>query len=164
MNTATADLPSLFLRPGEVAIAETPTQVSTVLGSCVALTLFHPRERIGAICHALLPAGNRPQDFKFVNNALAHMLAFFDRHGTPRRELTVKLFGGADMFDVAQPGAGGLSVGRQNVLMATTQLQREGLRLVVSDVGGRQGRKLLFYTHTGEVLLRRLTGSVLPER
>ena len=156
MNTLAAQLQNHFLRPGELFITETPTQVSTVLGSCVALTLFHPRQRIGAICHALLPMGDRPQDFKFVNSALAYLLACFDRRGVPRRELVVKLFGGAEIFNADQSGGSALNVGRQNVTMATKELQREGLRLHASDVGGRQGRKILFFTHTGEVHLRRL--------
>ena len=148
-------LESIYLKPGELAVAERPALVSTVLGSCVAVTLFSPRLGVGAICHAMLPLAEGRDGFKYVDSSLLHMLAQFERLRVPKRELTVKLFGGADMFEPGLPN-GGLSVGRQNIQAATALLRQEGLPVVAEDTGGRQGRKLLFYTHTGEVLLKRL--------
>ena len=42
-------------------------------------------------------------------------------------------------------------------------LESHGLKLTVADVGGSQGRKIFFYTHTGEVLLKRLTSGIFPD-
>lgn len=148
-------LESIYLKPGELAVAERPALVSTVLGSCVAVTLFSPRLGVGAICHAMLPLAAGREGFKFVDTSLAHMLESFERLGVTKRELVSKLFGGADMFEVLRP-ASLPTVGWQNVQAARTILQREGLHLSASDTGGQQGRKLLFYSHTGEVLLKRL--------
>lgn len=148
-------LESIYLKPGELAVAERPALVSTVLGSCVAVTLFSPRLGVGAICHAMLPLAEGREGFKFVDTSLAHMLESFERLGVTKRELVAKLFGGADMFEVLRP-ASSPTVGWQNVQAARTILQREGLHLSASDTGGQQGRKLLFYSHTGEVLLKRL--------
>lgn len=148
-------LESVYLKPGELVVAERPALVSTVLGSCVAVTLFNPRLGVGAICHAMLPLAAGRDGFKYVDSSLLHMLAHFERLGVSKRELTVKLFGGADMFESGLPAGGG-SVGRQNIQAATALLRQEGLPVVAADTGGRQGRKLLFYSHTGEVLLKRL--------
>ena len=148
-------LEEIYLKPGELTVAERPALVSTVLGSCVAVTLFTPRLGVGAICHAMLPEARGETSFKFVDTSLQHMLGRFDRLGVTRRELVVKLFGGADMFELLQPSKTG-SVGRQNIEIATRLLRQAGLPLKAADTGGRQGRKLLFYTHTGEVLLKRL--------
>lgn len=149
-------LESIYLKPGELAVAERPALVSTVLGSCVAVTLFSPRLGVGAICHAMLPVAAAGQHgFKFVDTSLAHMLGSFERLGVTKRELVAKLFGGADMFEAVRP-SNTPTVGWQNVLAAKSILQREGLHLSASDTGGQQGRKLLFYSHTGEVLLKRL--------
>lgn len=147
---------TIYLLPGELSIVERPTVISTVLGSCVSVTLFHRRQGFGAMCHAMLPFARGPQDFKFVDSSISHMLATFDRRGIPRCELEVKLFGGADMFETSDPGGHSLSVGRQNIAAATQILAAEGLQLLASQVGGRQGRKLHFRAHTGEVLLKRL--------
>ena len=46
----------VFLRPGDVTVGKAPAEVSTVLGSCVSVTMFAERLKLGAICHALLPS------------------------------------------------------------------------------------------------------------
>lgn len=155
MNRGGPLVESIYLKPGELTVAERPALVCTVLGSCVALTLFSPRLRVGAICHAMLPSGECGGPFKYVDSSVRHMLEQFERLRIKRSEIVVKLFGGADMFDAASPNRSP-TVGRQNIQFASETLRQEGLQLVGSDVGGRQGRKLLFYTHTGEVLLKRL--------
>jgi chemotaxis protein CheD len=53
-----------------------------------------------------------------------------------------------------------LSVGRQNILIAMRQIEDHGLILVASDTGGIQGRKLIFKSDTGVVLLKRLAEQV----
>lgn len=163
MSRGDLGLEEIYLKPGELTVAERPTLISTVLGSCVALTLCSPRHGIGGICHAMLPRSPGGADFKYVDSALLHLLDRFDRLRVPRRELVIKLFGGADMFDSTLP-SGSLTVGKQNVEAARTLLGRERLRLQAEDTGGRQGRKLLFYSHTGEVLLKRLGQQALAGR
>ena len=44
------------LAPAEIIIADAPTIISTLLGSCVAVTMYCRTKKIGAMCHALLPA------------------------------------------------------------------------------------------------------------
>ena len=91
--------------------------------------------------------------------AIRKMVRLFDKHKVKRSEIEVKCFGGADMFmrEIQRPGV--VSVGRQNVLTAERILKSEGLSMNVVDVGGLQGRKILFYTHSGEVYLKRLRKS-----
>jgi chemotaxis protein CheD len=153
--TPLAQLPKIYLKPGELTINEHPAEVATVLGSCVAVTLYSPRHIVGAICHAMLPQGGKKGGFKYVDGALFHMLDCFERLGISRDEIEAKLFGGSDMFPVLHPTKVN-TVGRQNIAMAQQLLQEEGLVPRVADVGGRQGRKLIFYPHTGEVFLKRL--------
>jgi chemotaxis protein CheD len=49
------------------------------------------------------------------------------------------------------------SVGNQNVKTAEEVILSEGLSILKIDIGGLQGRKILFYTDTGDVLLKRLS-------
>jgi chemotaxis protein CheD len=46
----------LFLHPGEYAFGDAQTRIRTLLGSCVAITFWHPVLKTGAMCHYLLPA------------------------------------------------------------------------------------------------------------
>jgi chemotaxis protein CheD len=152
-------------------IADRPTQVVTVLGSCLSVTMFSRRAALGAICHGLLPRcvthprcdGGCLEGFKYVDCSIRQMARFFDRRGVSRREIEVKYFGGADMFPRGSGKAGALSVGKQNVQTAERILRSEGLRVHASDVGGMRGRKIIFFTATGEVFLKRLTNVNDPE-
>jgi chemotaxis protein CheD len=164
MNLSGEGLPVIYLKPGEMHISETPSIVVTVLGSCLSVTLFHRRARLAAICHGLFPecggkksCNNGCADgFKFVDCSIKRMLKRFDVRHIKRSEIEIKCFGGADMFSVRQETANIVSVGKQNIATAQKMLENEGLMLHSIDVGGNQGRKILFYTHTGEVLLKRL--------
>ena len=90
-------LPGHYLKPGEMHLAMEPTVISTLLGSCVSVTMFHPQRRIGAICHGLLPAcreGRACQCQRGCENGLKNMACsiriMFDRFrtlGIPLAEL-----------------------------------------------------------------------------
>lgn len=147
----------IFLKPGEIFISREPAVVSTILGSCIAITIFNERLKIGGICHALLPSCRSFQDndcCRYVDSSIDYMLKKLEAIGVQRHEMEIKLLGGADVLDV--PGAKRSSVGQQNIRRALEVMSTEKLTLALSDVGGKTGRKIRFYTHTGTVLLKRI--------
>jgi chemotaxis protein CheD len=164
MTVFESQLPLIYLKPSEIYIAGEPALVETVLGSCVSITMHNRRSGVGIMCHCLLPRckNERPCDgacsgeFKYVDCSIRRMTEKFDSYDIKRSDIEVKVFGGADMFT----GGKSISVGRQNIETALKIIKNEGLNLSASDVGGTQGRKIFFYTHTGEVLLKRLKGSI----
>ncbi len=149
---------NVFLKPGEVYVSEKPTRVSTILGSCVAVTVFNERLKIGGICHARLPRrrefSNAGGEFNYVDCSIYYILDRFEGLGVTKGETTVKMFGGADVLERTNQNTA--SVGRENIETALEIIRDEELYLAASDVGGDQGRKVFFFTHTGEVLLKRL--------
>lgn len=162
-------LPMHFLKPGEMFVGKEPTAVRTVLGSCVALTVFDKRLNVGAICHGLMPLCceiDKCDDecldrFRFVDCAIASLVCMLDEQGSKRGDLSVKLFGGADMLD--NPSSN--SVGAENIRSALDMIARESLKLVAQDVGDSFARKLIFHPHTGEVFVKRLNnGHGLKEK
>ena len=44
----------IFLQPGEFYWSDAFTRIRTVLGSCVALCVWHPKKNIGGMCHYIL--------------------------------------------------------------------------------------------------------------
>ncbi len=154
----------IFLKPGNLYLGEKPALISTLLGSCVAVTMFSPRLKSGGISHGLLPgcrekscAGGDfcPEGVRYVDCSIRRMFDWFRQRGAARGEIEVKVFGGSDMFG-AKDETARTSVGRQNIARAFQVLDEEHLRIAASDVGGEAGRKILFFTHTGEVLLKHL--------
>ena len=151
--------------PGECVLTSEPLRVVAVLGSCVAVTFHDPESRLSAMCHALFPSRRRggrqaecDSPYRFVDEAVSRLVERLERHGVPRARLEVKVFGGSESApQVRRPAAGAL-LGRGNVKAAFDVAQERGLRVDASDVGGRRGRTLVFFTCTGEVLLKRQPG------
>ncbi|MDA8428769.1 MAG: chemotaxis protein CheD [Geobacteraceae bacterium] len=152
-------LPHIFLKPGELFLSREPAIVSTVLGSCVSITIFDPSTTLGAMCHVMLPSGPLDNGFKFVDSTLGYMVAKINAMGIRLAACEVKMFGGADVLLPREGQGDRLSVGRQNVLQTQHRLVALGIVLKASDVGGRYGRKLLFHSHTGDVFLKKLGNS-----
>ena len=164
MSPYDKELDSIYLKPGEFHFGENPAVVSTILGSCVSVTMFHPGSGTGAICHGLLPrcGGNNPcngtclEGFKYVDCSIKRMIKKFDALGINRVDIQVKIFGGSDMFGARSTDVRSKTIGMENVMVAKTVIEKAGLRVTAFDTRGNQGRKILFFPHTGEVLLKRL--------
>ncbi len=157
-------LPKVFLQTGDCFFGVQPTLVTTVLGSCLAVTIHSKAMGIGAICHAFLPDSSdgkrpkhvEPQICRYVDTALLNMLESMDKIGIPRRDLTIKMFGGSSGIAVQGMEHSSYDIGRRNVEMARKMLRFARLPVQVEDVGGSQGRKLMFHTQTGEVWVKKL--------
>jgi len=165
MNTARQPrLPQHQLNSGALVITDKPQWVVTVLGSCVAVTMFHRPSGWAAICHAMLPRPHqdlparipRTDRERYVSLVIPCMVqAFAERQISPE-DLEVKLFGGANILQVGgenQPNSG---VGTANVVAAREWLETHRLRVLAENVGGLRGRKILFNTQTGDVLHKHL--------
>ena len=155
-------LPKVFLQTGDCFLGVQPTLVTTVLGSCLAVTMHAPKQGVGTICHAFLPDSREdrhrldPQICRFVDTALMNMLESLDKLGVPRRDLVIKMFGGSNGIALRGVESTSYNIGRRNVEMARRLLKFERLKVAVEDVGGNRGRKIMFQTHTGDVWLKRL--------
>ena len=162
-----SNLQEVYLQPGEVYLARKPAVIRTILGSCVGITFWSARLGAGALCHALLPrcpkAGrsgtNVADGYRYVDFAVRDLARKFEKLGVQRSELQVKVFGGADVLPVSDPGAQRATIGRQNCETAIEALQAEGFEVTASSLGGTSGRSIQFFTDTGEVRLRWISHS-----
>lgn len=165
MSQNETDIPRVFLHTGDAYIGVRPTIVSTVLGSCVAISMFSPRKRQGVICHAFLPSRSEIKDVnepsiqicRYVDTAVDHLLKSMRRLGVRKNELQVKLFGGSSGLTSSQVRpSSALGIGSRNIEAALVNLEAKGLKPLSMDVGGNLGRKLLFSTYTGDVWIKKL--------
>lgn len=152
------DHQTAFLNVAQGILVNKPTLAHTVLGSCVSVTFFAPRQGLSAIFHALLPRAadyrlHSPGDtpYKFVDMAIRTLVARMARRGVACSEIECKVFGGASALFAEE-----ISVGRKNVETAFATLSELGLRVAASNVGGMAGRKIVFSTSTGEIFVRML--------
>jgi len=149
----------MFLQPGEFHFTNDPdTRLRTLLGSCVALTMWHPRLRYGAMCHYLLPtrAARRSAtlDGRFGDEAYLLFLNEAVRHHTDPNEYEIKLFGGGDMF----PGVHNKpAIGRHNVKAGLELLKLHGQPVKARHVGGRGHRIVMLNVWDGAVWVKHHT-------
>ncbi len=143
-----------FLMPGDPWFGDGPARVRTLLGSCVAVTLWHPRRHCGGICHFLLPtrrggrAADVPLDGRYGDEAIELLLREVSGNGTRAAQYQVKLFGGGRMYDTHT------QVGTGNVAQARRLVETHGLTLSACHTGGDGHRNLIFDLDTGHVWLR----------
>lgn len=147
----------VYLRPGEIWFGEQNHCVRTLLGSCIAITLWHPGRRLGGMCHYLLDTGDRVQHESqpgyYAEDAIDWFARQLDRYRVPVTEIQAKVFGGAGMFPGSMPRAGGyrFDVARRNIDRGFALLDRMGVDVVARDVGGHRHRNLYFEVWSGAV-------------
>ncbi len=153
MTTALASGIDIFLHPGEWYFGDRDTRILTTLGSCVAVTLWHPELKIGGMCHYMLPGAGPPEalNARYGEDALQLLVAEVQRLNSLPEDYEAKLFGGASMFEV---GPGGSSVARQNIKAAEALTRQYGLNVIARSLGGSGYRQLVFNISSGDVWMR----------
>jgi chemotaxis protein CheD len=142
--------------PGEFFATNRDEVIVTVLGSCVAACLMDPVAMIGGMNHFMLPLGRPGQNpdvffaARYGAAAMEYLINDLMHLGAERDRLVAKVFGGAKVME-------GLSdVGGQNALFVRTYLHQEGIPLWSEDLGGPWPRKVYFFPHNGQVLVKRI--------
>jgi chemotaxis protein CheD len=132
---------------GQAMCAAEPSRLTTIVGSCVAVTLYSPRRRLGMLSHVVLPKsrGGGDNPAKFADTAIPYMISVLQREGVLLSELTAKLTGGACMFGDSQFSR----IGENNVQAAIEALESAGLGIAARDAGGNSGRRVSFDLATG---------------
>lgn len=147
----------IFLQPGEHYFGERDNRIRTVLGSCVSITMWHPRRLIGGMCHYMLPAGHgrreKTADGKYADEAFALLVAKAQDYGTALEEYEIKLFGGGNMFP-ARASTGKDHVGQKNAEAGRRLIERHGMRSKAEDLGGSGHRTVIFDIWSGHVWVR----------
>jgi chemotaxis protein CheD len=146
---------SYYLLPGGLFVATSPHVVTTILGTCVSVSLWDPVKKIGGINHYMLPCwnGEALASPRYGSIAIPRLIERMLQLGCNLSQLQAKLFGGKGSNEV-EPGS--WMIGKRNVEVAEVLLKEAGIPVVGLSVGGPHGRKIHFNTHTGEVRLKYL--------
>lgn len=149
----------IFLQPGELWFGDEHTRIRTILGSCVAITLWHPRRRIGGMCHYMLPGRIRgkgtAQDGRYGDEALDLLVREMKAARSHPHEYEAKLFGGGHMFDRGCPGED--CAGRiqdRNISASLELMARHGFKVKARHLGGHGHRQVIFDIWSGHVWMK----------
>jgi chemotaxis protein CheD len=147
----------IHLNPGDFYFGDGNVRLHTLLGSCVAITLWHPVFRFGGMCHFMLPNRNRqesePLNGRYGDEAMQLFLTEISRFNTRPGEYQAKIFGGGNMFHALKGGKPSEVAGR-NITLARAALHAAGFELCAEDVGGNGHRRIIFNLNDGNVWVR----------
>lgn len=146
--------PDVFLHPGEFYFGSQSRHVGTLLGSCVAVTVWYPNGRLGGMSHIVLPQRQRPAgailDCRYADEAIERFFRELQARQVSPTQCHVKLFGGGNMFAGGR-AANNIDVGRRNIEATRDALAFFGFQVMSESVGGAVRRRLSLDLHTGSV-------------
>lgn len=164
------------LHPGEFCFGSQEFRIRTLLGSCVALVLWHPEKKIGGMSHIILPEkkimqNNDPKlPGKFADESFELFKKFAKLHRTDISEFVAKLFGGANMISKTQEQPiyvsneekiileaidERINIGKRNSLFIKELLNKNSISILSEDLGGNRHRKVYFTIWNGEVWMEK---------
>lgn len=150
----------LTLMPGQLHFGGHAASLRTLLGSCLAVTLWHPERRLGGMCHFLLPSrqrkGDEPLDGRYGDEALEALVNLLRATRSAPTEFHAHLYGGADTMP---EGALKFNVGERNIEQGFNLVDRYGFQIQGVDVGEDIPRTVVLTLATGEVTMRRGDGA-----
>lgn len=137
--------------------ATAPERLLTAgLGSCIGICIHDPNLKVGGLAHIMLPTANGSlggNPAKYADTAMDLLLKAVLDMGASKFRLRAKIAGGAQMFSFpGKPPV--LKIGDRNAEAVEQQLKKNGIPLLVADVGGSFGRTIHFDVGSGELHIR----------
>ena len=134
-----------------------PTEIKTVVGSCIAVCLIDPRARVAGMNHFMLPAstknGDADDQARVGVHAMDLLIGAMLKAGADRHAMVAKVFGGAHVLLVPESA---MSIPQCNIRFVDEFMTVEKIAVVSRDVGGYLPRRLHLHTDTGKVYVHRL--------
>lgn len=153
------NVPSAKILPGEFYVSTQGEMIATVLGSCISACVRDRVIGVGGMNHFMLPVSgdhsswnvkSLDESTRYGNWAMEYLINAILKVGGKRQNLEVKLFGGGQVL------ANMTDIGKRNIEFAIDYLEREGLEVIAQDVGGTYPRKVLYFSDTGAVKMRKI--------
>ena len=130
------------------------------LGSCIGVTLYDAQKKIGGMLHFQLPtprtktAQNQKNPFMFADSGLELLLKELIRLGVNKKNLEIKIAGGAQMLSDAKM----FNIGKRNHTAVRRIFWKHGMFISKEDVGGQSARTMFLDMKDGTVTIKSREG------
>lgn len=141
-----------------LATPELDVVLKTLLGSCIAVCMIDEQSHVVGMNHFMLPgklaedASISTGDTKYGAAAIDMLVREMVRVGAKPPNLKAKVFGAGNVVETFSSCIAG-----SNSLFVRDYLAELDIPVVAEDLGGTWGRKLYFFSNSGEVLVKRIT-------
>ena len=135
----------IILLPGEFYFGNEHRIIRTLLGSCVAITMWNKQLQVGGMCHYKLPrrlVNSKTQlDGNYGEEAMLLFLQHMSRFMLKAEDMVVGVYGAGNMFsDIVKSDE--KSIGVQNIKLAHQLLKKLGFVISHESLGGNVSRKI----------------------
>jgi chemotaxis protein CheD len=144
-----------FLNQAQIFANRLPHEITTVLGSCIAVCLWDRQKKFGGMNHFVLPMwnGRGLASPKYGNIAIKKLIEKMDQLGGNKKNYIAKVFGGCNVI-----GSGDkppqFQIGDRNAEYALHALEQEKIIVVAKKTQATHGLKIMMNSATSEILLR----------
>jgi chemotaxis protein CheD len=148
----------ILLTAGEYIATRDGEVLCTIVGSCIATCIYDEERQVAGMNHFLLPGMVHPEEMlssevgRYGMFAMELLIGELIKLGAQRNQLQAKVFGGGRVLAFRRDDG---DVTGSNIRFAKKFLELEGIPTVNEDLGGNRGRKILFFSDTHRVLLKR---------
>ncbi len=140
---------SYYVKPGNLFVCWEPYKLATVLGSCVAVCLIDPVTKVSGMSVFAFPKLKSDKFHTFyANYSIPKLLDMMYNLGANKYNLQAHIVGGAYSSKYLSK-----DFGKKNVEVAVKLLNKNKISIVNNDTGGTFGRKIVFDTSCGEIIV-----------
>ncbi len=137
------------IQAGEIVISRDPSWIYAVCGNGVLVLLRDKALRIGGVAHCVFPRLRfREKPTNYHTDIAVHSLIMdLQRNRSSLRNIEAQILGGGHYHGHEKRRA-------EKVIKRVKKiLKRKKITIISEDVGGCLGRKVVFNTHSGEVVV-----------
>ena len=151
------ELPMTMILPGELYACNDTRIIFTLLGSCVSICLSDKVNRVYGMNHFMLPGEIENTNIlhsasgRYGFTSMELLIGEMIKLGCKRRNLTAKIFGGGNVSESISS-----QLSAKNISFAKAFLEMEDIVIEGEDTGGKSGRKLMFFTDSGQSFVKKL--------
>ena len=126
------------------------------LGSCIGVVMHDPATKATGMLHYQLPSskadttGIKKNPLMFADTGIQHMIENLTALGAQKKQLRVKIAGGAQMMNDAHM----FNIGKRNYSAVRQILWKNGLFIDAEDVGGKLARTMSVKVADGQVCIK----------
>lgn len=143
---------------GEIAISTDPDSILVApnLGSCLGISIYDSKLKIGGLIHCLLPLSKsdlvkaKEKPCTYVDTGVTHLLEILFAKGAKKQDLNLVVAGGASINDQNNV----FEIGKKNITVLRKILWKNDILIKAQDVEANYSRTISLHVGSGEVWLK----------
>jgi chemotaxis protein CheD len=134
--------------------------ITYALGSCIGITVYDPRVKVGGLLHFMLPDSSldlnkaRETPAMFADTGIPILFKSCYRLGAEKKRMIVKIAGGANIMD----NSNHFRIGQKNITALRKIFWRNNVLIDGENIGGDNNRTIQMDIFSGKIVVKNSSG------